>query len=142
MISISEYKKLTTKKAAPKLNAATKPKRPKKPIQPIDNKMQIRLFEQFLKIVGVRFRKEVMMNEIIKTRRKFRFDYYLPDLNTAVEINGGEWIGGRHNSGTGYQTDLVKSNLANLNGVKYLQYTYSQLQEKLYENDLRFLIHK
>lgn len=150
MISLSEYKKITAKKAtrrSPKKKVnddlkSKKPKKAKKKSKPIDKPMEILLFHQFMNNNGIVFEKEVLMSKIINTSRGFIFDYYLPDLNTAIEINGGEWINGRHNSGTGYQTDLVKSNLANLNGVKYLQYTYSQLQEKLYENDLRFLISK
>ena len=130
--------------------AKAKPKTPKaKTIKPkaakqnsTENVLRLRLLDQFLKQKGLEFKTEVLMNSIFETERKFRFDYYCESHKIAIEVNGGEWIGGRHNSGKGYQTDLEKSNLANLNGIIYLQYTYSQLKKKAYEKDIKFLLSK
>lgn len=59
--------------------------------------------------------------------RRFRFDYYLPKINIAIEINGGSWMGGRHTFGKGYETDLMKLNLAQQLGIKVYQFTYDML---------------
>jgi len=62
--------------------------------------------------------------------RRFRFDYVIhPNTDRiAVEINGGQWINGRHNrGGKAYENDLEKSNLAQANGWLYLQFTYEML---------------
>ncbi len=106
------------------------------------NTLQLLCLESFLTQKKVGFKKEVLANTLFETTRKFRFDYYCESLKAVIEVNGGEWIGGRHNSGKGYQTDLEKSNLANLNGITYLQYTYSQLKKKAYEKDIKFLLSK
>ena len=40
--------------------------------------------------------------------KNWRFDLAWPDLMLAVEIEGGAWIRGRHNRGTGFLEDLKK----------------------------------
>ena len=80
---------------------------------------------------------EYMLNKIFTTERKFRADFYIPEINTIIEINGGQFINGRHNrGGTGYENDLIKSNLCQQNNIKYFQYTYQMLKSKQYENNL------
>ena len=119
------------------------PRPKKKPAkQSNSNILQLLCFEQFLGQQKLDFKKEVFAKDVFLTKRNFRFDYYIASHRVAIEVNGGEWMGGRHTSGKGYQTDLEKANLANLNGVVYLQYTYTQLKKKVYENDLRFLLAK
>ena len=44
--------------------------------------------------------------------RRWRFDYAFPDYKVAVEVDGGVWIGGRHNHSSGYVDDLEKLNTA------------------------------
>ena len=61
--------------------------------------------------------------------RKWRFDYAVPDLMIAVEIEGGTWIKGRHNRAEGYQKDMEKYNMAQLMGWKVLRYTPEQAGE-------------
>lgn len=41
-------------------------------------------------------------------KRKFRFDFAWPDYLFAVEIEGGIWINGRHNTGIGFENDCIK----------------------------------
>jgi very-short-patch-repair endonuclease len=54
--------------------------------------------------------------------RKFRFDYALPELKIAVEVDGGlfnAYMGkhaGRHSGGMGQKTDMEKGNLACADG--------------------------
>jgi len=66
-------------------------------------------------------------------QRKFRYDYFLPKLQTAIEINGGSYIGGRHNFGEGYERDLMKFNLTMAIGLRLFQFTYSMLLRQEYK---------
>ena len=73
--------------------------------------------------------KEVKFNRIINTDRKFRADFFCPKLKLIVEVNGGQYINGRHNrGGKGYENDLLKLNLAQANGLSVLQFTYEMLE--------------
>ena len=44
--------------------------------------------------------------------RKWRFDYALPDLKIAIEVDGGVFTGGRHSGGVGQVKDMEKCNHA------------------------------
>ena len=44
--------------------------------------------------------------------RKWRFDYALPELKIAIEIDGGLFTGGRHSGGRGQLNDMEKMNMA------------------------------
>lgn len=89
-------------------------------------------FERYLK--RYRYMKEVMFSTIMPTSRRFRADYYLPDKKMIIELNGGKWTVGRHQRGDGYERDLQKSNIANINGFIYLQFTYDQLSRLEYRD--------
>jgi len=90
-------------------------------------------FEQFLQKNNHIFNKEVVFSKIFKTKRKFRADYYLPKEKIIIEINGGQWVNGRHNrGGRGYENDLTKMNLAQRNDVKYYQFTYEMIKKLEY----------
>jgi hypothetical protein len=61
--------------------------------------------------------------------RRFRFDFCWPDKKLAVECDGGTWSKkGRHTTGSGYERDCVKLNLAVLHGYKVLRFTTSMLK--------------
>lgn len=61
--------------------------------------------------------------------RKFRFDAAWPVFRLAVEIHGGEWVGGRHATGAGLTADSVKHRHAVLLGWHILPFTGSELRE-------------
>lgn len=44
--------------------------------------------------------------------RKWCFDYAIPELKIAIEIDGGVWTYGRHNRASGYVKDVEKLNTA------------------------------
>jgi very-short-patch-repair endonuclease len=44
--------------------------------------------------------------------RRFRFDFALIDHKLLIECDGGLWIKGAHNTGTGIQRDRDKDELA------------------------------
>lgn len=81
------------------------------------------IYTQVLKKeVGV----EVVREYRFDADRRFRFDYALPDLLIAIEIDGGVWMdgGGRHNRAAGFLTDLEKLNLAASKGWRVLRFTH------------------
>lgn len=53
--------------------------------------------------------------------RQFRFDFAIPSLKIAVEVEGGVWTGGRHTRGKGFIRDMEKYNLAALRGWMVLR---------------------
>jgi very-short-patch-repair endonuclease len=55
--------------------------------------------------------------------RKWRFDFAVPDLRVAIEIEGGTWIAGRHTTGSGFAKDCAKYNAATLLGWRVLRFT-------------------
>lgn len=55
--------------------------------------------------------------------RQWRFDYAIPDLRIAIEIDGGIWINGRHNRASGYLGDMDKFNAAATLGWVVLKFT-------------------
>jgi very-short-patch-repair endonuclease len=55
--------------------------------------------------------------------RKFPFDYALPHLRIAIELDGGQFIRGRHQRPMGFQRDAEKRNLAIINGWQVFHLT-------------------
>ena len=55
--------------------------------------------------------------------RRFRFDFAWPEEKVACEVQGGVWVGGRHNRGKGYENDCDKLNLSQLEGWLLLYVT-------------------
>ena len=64
--------------------------------------------------------------------RKFKSDYYLPQLNLIIECEGGIYTGQAHGSIKGILRDIEKYNLATILGYKVLRYT----PDRLYSNEV------
>ena len=60
--------------------------------------------------------------------RRFRFDFYWPESNLLVEVQGGVWTKGGHTSGIGMNRDAEKTNLAVLLGFRCLSVTSNQVK--------------
>lgn len=74
-------------------------------------------------------------------KRRFKFDYAIVDCKIAIEVNGGQWVNGRHNrGGKGYEDDLTKLNLAQSQGWHVLQYTYEMLERLAYQTDIERIL--
>ena len=84
--------------------------------------------------------REVPFSLMFSTKRKYRADFYCPKLKLIIEVNGGQFVEGRHNrGGVGYETDLNKINLAQSHGIKVMQFTYEMLQRREYVELVRRL---
>jgi very-short-patch-repair endonuclease len=79
--------------------------------------------EAHLTNLGIPFMREFRFHP----KRRWRFDFYVPDHNFAIEIEGGVWTKGRHTRGTGYIVDCDKYNNATLMGFKVLRFTASHM---------------
>ena len=66
---------------------------------------------------------EVVKEHMFHYTRKWRFDYAIPDLKVAIEIDGGVWEYGRHNRAQGYINDMEKLNNAAALGWLVLRFT-------------------
>lgn len=90
-------------------------------------KFDIKTFEIFLNASGIKFKKE----HGFSNSKKWRFDYLiLPEEDKiAIEIEGGEFIRGRHQRPGGFKEDCYKYNCATSVGWRVLRYTYSMLDE-------------
>lgn len=85
------------------------------------------LEEEFLSFFALyqRLNKEKLPYPVREHRflppRKWRFDFAWPELQVAVEIEGGLWTGGRHSRGAGMQADMTKYNEAARHGWRVLR---------------------
>jgi len=61
--------------------------------------------------------------------RRWRFDFAIPELKIAIEIEGGIWTNGRHSRGSGYTKDLEKYNTATALGWRIFRFSYNQIQD-------------
>ena len=55
--------------------------------------------------------------------RRWRADYFIPDLNMIIEVEGGAFIRGRHTMGVGFINDMEKYNAATLAGYQVFRVT-------------------
>lgn len=58
---------------------------------------------------------------------KFRADYMFLDAGLILEVHGGLFMGGGHSGGAGQLSDLVKMNVAAMNGYRTMACTPQQL---------------
>lgn len=62
-------------------------------------------------------------------KKRWRFDFALPEHKIAIEVEGGTWSNGRHTRGAGYRKDCEKYNAANVLGWHVLRYTTDMLRD-------------
>ncbi len=87
--------------------------------------MKVKDFDTIWKIAGLPApQKEALFNP----KRKWRVDYFWPEYNLAVEVQGGVFIRGRHVSGAGSVNDMEKFNYLTLFGYRLLLFTPKQVE--------------
>ncbi len=59
--------------------------------------------------------------------RQFRADLAWPEHRILLEVEGGIYIGGRHNRALGYQADCYKYSLASILGYTLIRVTYDMI---------------
>lgn len=72
--------------------------------------------------------------------RKWRFDFAWPEYMVAVEIEGGTWTGGRHNTGKGMDSDMEKYNAAALMGWMVLRFSTSRVKDGVAVNLAKYAL--
>ena len=72
--------------------------------------------------------------------RKWRADFAHLPSRTLIEIEGGAWVGGRHNRGSGFVADAEKYLEAVLAGWRVVRLTERQLESEWVERIRDFLI--
>lgn len=60
--------------------------------------------------------------------RQWRFDFAWPARRLAVEVEGGEWVRGRHQRPKGFAKDTEKYNAAVALGWRVLRFTGGQVR--------------
>ena len=60
-------------------------------------------------------------------KRRWRFDYAIPEHKIALEVEGGVWTGGRHIRAQGFLGDMEKYNTATLMGWRVFRTTPDDL---------------
>ena len=79
-----------------------------------------------LRAVGINAIREYKFSD----KRKFRADICIPERHLIIECSGGTWMAkSGHNTGRGISRDYIKSNLAQLLGYTYLQYTRKEIED-------------
>jgi very-short-patch-repair endonuclease len=63
------------------------------------------------------------------SKRKWRFDYCIPDKRVAIEYEGAVFTGGAHTRGMGYSNNCEKYNAAAIQGWKVLRYTVKSMRK-------------
>jgi very-short-patch-repair endonuclease len=72
--------------------------------------------------------------------RRWRFDFAFEDLHLAVEVEGGEWVQGRHQRPAGFREDCDKYNAATESGWRVLRYVPSQIRTGEAANQIQRIV--
>lgn len=73
-------------------------------------------------------------------KRRFRFDFAIPDLKIAIEYEGLNSEKSGHTTIGGYTSDCTKYNLAAIDGWRILRYTAVNYTD--FGNDIREIVAK
>lgn len=80
----------------------------------------------FTRLVKTQFKVDCVREHRF-CERMWRFDYAIPSLKIAIEVEGGVWTGGRHTRPQGFIGDMEKYNRATAMGWKVLRFMPERL---------------
>jgi very-short-patch-repair endonuclease len=86
--------------------------------------VSVELLETHLRAARIPYQREVRFHPT----RKWRLDFAVGTGKVGVEVNGGVFVGGRHNTGTGHTKDCEKLSHAAMLGWRVLQVTPAQVK--------------
>lgn len=81
----------------------------------------------FTALVKSTLHVDIVREHIFHDKRRWRFDYAIPQYRIALEVEGGVWTGGRHTSPKGFLGDMEKYNTATLLGWRVFRTTPQDL---------------
>lgn len=90
------------------------------------SKAEYILFERYIISLGIDISKEVPLSKLITGfKHKYRSDYILKKNGKTLilEVEGGNFTGGRHTNGVGYWNDTIKYNALTLSGYVLVRFT-------------------
>ena len=77
------------------------------------------MFALHCRTAGIKVEAEFKFHPV----RKWRADFAIPSRMILIEIEGGVWISGRHQTGTGFSADCEKYSHAALLGYRVFRFT-------------------
>lgn len=83
------------------------------------------IIESILKELDLNYEAEYRFNP----ERKWKADYFIPSINTLLEIEGKVFNGGRHTRGSGFIKDTFKYNSASILGFNLLRYATNTIRD-------------
>ena len=101
------------------------------------NAKSVQLTDVFTIICKTDLKVECVKEHQFHPKRKWRFDYAIPEYKIALEVEGGVWTGGRHIRGQGFLGDMEKYNTATLMGWRVFRTTPDNLYKLATLNLLR-----
>ena len=104
------------------------------------NSAQIK--DVFTTICKTDLKVECVKEHRFHPKRKWRFDYAIPEYKIALEVEGGVWTGGRHIRAQGFLGDMEKYNTATLMGWRVFRTTPDDLYKMATINLLRQAINE
>jgi very-short-patch-repair endonuclease len=72
--------------------------------------------------------------------RRWRFDFAFSALKLAVEVEGGEWVQGRHTQPRGFREDCDKYNAAAEAGWRVLRFVPAQVRSAEAVNQIQRIV--
>ncbi len=89
---------------------------------------KVSIEKQTIQLVLEQFKNKNLITDFVTElkfdeKRRFRFDWAIPELKLAIEYEGIFSKKSRHTTVSGYSTDLEKYNLATTQGWIVLRYT-------------------
>ena len=86
--------------------------------------------KNFLTLSGIKYAEEYRFHD----KRRFRFDFAIPELKIAIEYEGLNSEKSGHTTIAGYTSDCEKYNIAAIRGWRVLRYT--AVNYKDFEKDI------